>query len=102
MIKEFVAKHPHAEAFTPLRQKCYLSDLKYFDGVDGNSFSSIAEVHSFRKETSISIVNEVELKQILLSIARQQRKALSRLFKKCLASSSQSLLEKSSIQMVMG
>jgi GDP/UDP-N,N'-diacetylbacillosamine 2-epimerase (hydrolysing) len=51
MIKEFVAKHPHAEAFTSLGYLRYLSCIKYFDGVVGNSSSGLAEVPSFKKGT---------------------------------------------------
>jgi GDP/UDP-N,N'-diacetylbacillosamine 2-epimerase (hydrolysing) len=51
MIKEFVAKHPHAEAFTSLGHLRYLSCIKYVDGVVGNSSSGLAEVPSFKKGT---------------------------------------------------
>jgi GDP/UDP-N,N'-diacetylbacillosamine 2-epimerase (hydrolysing) len=51
MIKEFVAKLPHAEAFTSLGYLRYLSCIKYVDGVVGNSSSGLAEVPSFKKGT---------------------------------------------------
>ena len=51
MIEEFVAKHPHAKAFTSLGQLRYLSCIKYVDGVVGNSSSGLAEVPSFKKGT---------------------------------------------------
>jgi len=51
MIKEFVAKHPHAEAFTSLGHLRYLSCIKYVDGVVGNSSSGLTEVPSFKKGT---------------------------------------------------
>ena len=51
MIKEFVAKHPHAEVFTSLGQLRYLSCIKYVDGVVGNSSSGLTEVPSFNKGT---------------------------------------------------
>jgi GDP/UDP-N,N'-diacetylbacillosamine 2-epimerase (hydrolysing) len=51
MIEKFVAKHPHAIAFTSLGQLRYLSCIKYVDGVVGNSSSGLAEVPSFKKGT---------------------------------------------------
>jgi GDP/UDP-N,N'-diacetylbacillosamine 2-epimerase (hydrolysing) len=51
MIKEFVVKHPHAEAFTSLGHLRYLSCIKYVDGVVGNSSSGLTEVPSFKKAT---------------------------------------------------
>ena len=51
MIEKFVAKHPHAKAFTSLGQLRYLSCIKYVDGVVGNSSSGLAEVPSFKKGT---------------------------------------------------
>jgi GDP/UDP-N,N'-diacetylbacillosamine 2-epimerase (hydrolysing) len=51
MIEKFVAKHPHAKAFTSLGQLHYLSCIQFVDGVMGNSSSGLAEVPSFKKGT---------------------------------------------------
>ena len=51
MIQEFVAKNPHAEAFTSLGHLRYLSCIKYVDGVVGNSSSGLTEVPCFKKGT---------------------------------------------------
>lgn len=51
MVKEFVAQHPNAHAFTSLGQLRYLSCIAHVDGVVGNSSSGLIEVPSFRKST---------------------------------------------------
>jgi GDP/UDP-N,N'-diacetylbacillosamine 2-epimerase (hydrolysing) len=51
MIKQFVADHSHARAYTSLGQLRYLSCIKHVDGVVGNSSSGLAEVPSFGKGT---------------------------------------------------
>jgi GDP/UDP-N,N'-diacetylbacillosamine 2-epimerase (hydrolysing) len=49
MIKEFVAKNKHSNAYTSLGQLRYLSCIKYVDGVVGNSSSGLAEAPSLKK-----------------------------------------------------
>jgi GDP/UDP-N,N'-diacetylbacillosamine 2-epimerase (hydrolysing) len=51
MVKEFVAKHTNAKAYTSLGQLRYLSCVSHVDGVLGNSSSGLAEVPSFHKGT---------------------------------------------------
>lgn len=51
MVKQFVAQHPNARAYTSLGQLRYLSCIAHVDGVVGNSSSGLAEVPSFRKGT---------------------------------------------------
>lgn len=50
-IEDFCARHPHAKAYTSLGQLRYLSCIRHFDGVVGNSSSGLAEVPSFKKGT---------------------------------------------------
>ncbi len=47
MVEAFVARHPHARAFTSLGQQRYLSCLQFVDGVIGNSSSGLAEAPTF-------------------------------------------------------
>ncbi len=51
MVKEFVAHHSNARAYTSLGQLRYLSCVAHVDGVVGNSSSGLAEVPSFKKGT---------------------------------------------------
>ncbi len=51
MIRQFVATHPNARAYTSLGQLRYLSCIQHVDGVVGNSSSGLAEVPSFHKGT---------------------------------------------------
>ena len=51
MIEEFVLKHKNAKAFKSLGQLRYLTCLKYFDGVVGNSSSGLVEAPSFNTGT---------------------------------------------------
>jgi len=51
MVREFVAQHSNACAYTSLGQLRYLSCVSHVDGVIGNSSSGLAEVPSFRKGT---------------------------------------------------
>jgi len=51
LIKQFVADHSNARAYTSLGQLRYLSCIKYVDGVVGNSSSGLIEVPSFAKGT---------------------------------------------------
>jgi GDP/UDP-N,N'-diacetylbacillosamine 2-epimerase (hydrolysing) len=51
MIDEFVERHPNARAYTSLGQLRYLSCLRHFDAVVGNSSSGLAEAPSFKKPT---------------------------------------------------
>jgi len=51
MIRQFVANHPNAKAYTSLGQLNYLSCIKHVDGVVGNSSSGLLEVPSFGKGT---------------------------------------------------
>jgi GDP/UDP-N,N'-diacetylbacillosamine 2-epimerase (hydrolysing) len=51
MIRQFVATHPNARAYTSLGQLRYLSCIRHVDGVVGNSSSGLAEAPSFRKGT---------------------------------------------------
>jgi GDP/UDP-N,N'-diacetylbacillosamine 2-epimerase (hydrolysing) len=51
MVKQFVAQHPNARAYTSLGQLRYLSCIAQVDGVVGNSSSGLAEVPSFKKGT---------------------------------------------------
>lgn len=51
MIRQFVATHPNARAYTSLGQLRYLSCIRHVDGVVGNSSSGLAEVPSFHKGT---------------------------------------------------
>jgi GDP/UDP-N,N'-diacetylbacillosamine 2-epimerase (hydrolysing) len=48
MVDAFVRTHPNARAFGSLGQLRYLSCMKHFDGVVGNSSSGLAEAPSFR------------------------------------------------------
>jgi GDP/UDP-N,N'-diacetylbacillosamine 2-epimerase (hydrolysing) len=50
-INAFCAKHSKARAFVSLGQLRYLSCIKHFDGVVGNSSSGLMEVPSFKKGT---------------------------------------------------
>ena len=50
-INDFCAANKNAKAFTTLGQLRYLSCLRHFDGVIGNSSSGLLEVPSFRKAT---------------------------------------------------
>ncbi len=51
MIRQFVATHPLARAYTSLGQVRYLSCVQHVDGVIGNSSSGLAEVPSLGKGT---------------------------------------------------
>jgi GDP/UDP-N,N'-diacetylbacillosamine 2-epimerase (hydrolysing) len=51
MIRTFVARHPHAKAYTSLGQSRYLSTIAHVDGVIGNSSSGLIEAPAFRKGT---------------------------------------------------
>jgi GDP/UDP-N,N'-diacetylbacillosamine 2-epimerase (hydrolysing) len=51
MIEDFIKEQPNTKAFTSLGQVRYLSCIKYFDGVVGNSSSGLTEVPSFKKGT---------------------------------------------------
>lgn len=51
LVNNFVLKHNNAHAFTSLGSQRYLSCIKYFDGVVGNSSSGLLEVPSFKKGT---------------------------------------------------
>lgn len=51
MVKQFVAQHSNARAFTSLGQLRFLSCIAQVDGVVGNSSSGLAEVPSFKKGT---------------------------------------------------
>jgi GDP/UDP-N,N'-diacetylbacillosamine 2-epimerase (hydrolysing) len=51
MIRQFVATHPNARAYTSLGQLRYLSCIRHVDGVVGNSSSGLAEAPSFHKGT---------------------------------------------------
>jgi GDP/UDP-N,N'-diacetylbacillosamine 2-epimerase (hydrolysing) len=51
MVKQFVAEHANARAYTSLGQLRYLSCIQYVDGVVGNSSSGLIEVPSFAKGT---------------------------------------------------
>ena len=51
MVREFVAQHSNARAYTSLGQLRYLSCVSHVDGVIGNSSSGLAEVPSFRTGT---------------------------------------------------
>ena len=50
-IKNFVEKNSNSKIFKSLGQKRYLSCIKHFDGVIGNSSSGLIEVPSFKKGT---------------------------------------------------
>jgi GDP/UDP-N,N'-diacetylbacillosamine 2-epimerase (hydrolysing) len=51
MIRDFVAAHRNARAYTSLGQLLYLSCLKEVDGVVGNSSSGLIEAPSLKKGT---------------------------------------------------
>ena len=51
MIEEFVNESPKSKSFISLGQLRYLSCIKHFDGVVGNSSSGIIEAPSFKKGT---------------------------------------------------
>ena len=51
MVKDFVAIHKNAHAFTSLGQLRYLSCIAQVDAVIGNSSSGLLEVPSFKKGT---------------------------------------------------
>lgn len=51
MAERFVASHPNAKAYTSLGQLRYLSCIKHFDAVVGNSSSGLTEVPSFGRGT---------------------------------------------------
>jgi GDP/UDP-N,N'-diacetylbacillosamine 2-epimerase (hydrolysing) len=51
MVRQFVAKHPNAQAYTSLGQLRYLSCVAQVDGVIGNSSSGLTEVPSYKKGT---------------------------------------------------
>lgn len=51
MVKQFVADHTNARAYTSLGQLRYLSCIRHVDGVVGNSSSGLTEAPSFRKGT---------------------------------------------------
>ena len=50
-IESFCIANPNAKAYTTLGQLRYLSCLRHFDGVIGNSSSGLLEVPSFKKPT---------------------------------------------------
>ncbi|EGV27990.1 UDP-N-acetyl-D-glucosamine 2-epimerase, UDP-hydrolysing [Thiorhodococcus drewsii AZ1] len=50
-IEDYCSRHKNAQAYTSLGQLLYLSCIKHFDGVVGNSSSGLAEVPSFNKGT---------------------------------------------------
>jgi GDP/UDP-N,N'-diacetylbacillosamine 2-epimerase (hydrolysing) len=50
-IEDFCSRRDHAKAFISLGQLRYLSCVKHFDGVIGNSSSGLLEVPSFKKGT---------------------------------------------------
>jgi len=51
MIEKFVAERSNAHAYASLGQLRYLSCIRHFDGVIGNSSSGLIEVPSFAKGT---------------------------------------------------
>jgi GDP/UDP-N,N'-diacetylbacillosamine 2-epimerase (hydrolysing) len=51
LIKGFCSNHSNATVFSSLGQIRYLSCIKHFDGVIGNSSSGLLEVPSFQKGT---------------------------------------------------
>jgi GDP/UDP-N,N'-diacetylbacillosamine 2-epimerase (hydrolysing) len=51
LIENFIEKHYQSKAFTSLGQLRYLSCIKHFDGVVGNSSSGLAEAPSFKRGT---------------------------------------------------
>ncbi len=51
MVKQFVATHLNARAYTSLGQLRYLSCIAHVDGVVGNSSSGLTEVPTFKKGT---------------------------------------------------
>ena len=51
MIQDFVQKNTNAKVFTSLGQLRYLSCIKYFDAVIGNSSSGLIEVPHLKKPT---------------------------------------------------
>ncbi len=51
MLRDFVAQHANARAYTSLGQLRYLSCLAQVDAVVGNSSSGLAEAPTFRKGT---------------------------------------------------
>jgi GDP/UDP-N,N'-diacetylbacillosamine 2-epimerase (hydrolysing) len=51
MVRNFVAEHTNARAYTSLGQLRYLSCIAQVDGVVGNSSSGLTEVPSFKKGT---------------------------------------------------
>ncbi len=51
LIEDFVDRYSFSKAFISLGQLNYLSCIKHFDGVIGNSSSGIIEVPSFKKGT---------------------------------------------------
>lgn len=50
-VRQFVAAHDNAQAFTTLGQLRYLSCVRFVDGVIGNSSSGLIEVPSLHKGT---------------------------------------------------
>jgi GDP/UDP-N,N'-diacetylbacillosamine 2-epimerase (hydrolysing) len=50
-IEDFCTRNPRARAYTSLGQLRYLSCIKHFDGVVGNSSSGLVEAPSFKKGT---------------------------------------------------
>ncbi len=51
MVKQFVADHTNANAYTSMGQLLYLSCIEHVDGVVGNSSSGLTEAPSFIKGT---------------------------------------------------
>ncbi len=51
MIKDFVKKNKNSHFFVSMGQLRFLSCLKYFDGIIGNSSSGLLEMPSFKKGT---------------------------------------------------
>ena len=51
LIENFVSNYSFSKAFTSLGQLNYLSCIKHFDGVVGNSSSGLIEVPTFKKGT---------------------------------------------------
>lgn len=93
MIEKFCVDHPQACSFTSLGQTRYLSCVKHFDGVVGNSSSGLAEVPSFKKGT-INIGNRQRgrLKASSVIDCEPERESISMAFERLFSAEFQTQL----------
>ena len=95
MINKFAQERSNVEAFTSLGQLRYLSCIKHFDVVVGNSSSGLAEVPTFRKPTiNIGTRQDGRLRADSVIDCKLKKCAILKAIERSLSEDFQSKLEK--------